>query len=356
MCGGCGQTTQQTSSSSGPPPQVMGEYQGLVDRATNVANQPWQPYQGEMVAPLTSQTQTGLGGINQYANAAQPWLNQAGAMTAGASGPVDPTQFQGMGSLSNFMNPFTSSVVQATEGEMNNQNQQQAQFLNSANISSGAFGGDRAGIGQSILANQQQLAEASTIAGLNQANYTQAMQNWQQQQGVNLGAQQADAARQMAGAAQMGQIGVTGQQEGTQGAQAQIQAGMIPQQEQQSIDTAAQNLYQQGQAYPFTTTGWLGNLIEGTGSLSGGQSQTTSPGPNAITGAVGTATQALGMLGSLIPSDVRLKENVEEIGKTYDGQNIYRYNFKGDPRTQDRAHRAGGGLSSPRLRSARRLG
>ncbi len=333
--GSKGGTTQQTSSSSGPPPQVMAEYQSLVDRATNVANQPYQPYQGEMVAPLSSQTLQGLGGINSYANSAQPYLGAAGAMTMGASAPVNPQQFQGMGSLQNYMNPYTSSVVDTTQAEMNNQNQQQAQFLNSANISSGAFGGDRAGIGQSILANQQQLAEAPTIAGLNQANYTQAMSNWQNQQGVNLAAQQANAARQMAGAAQLGEIGQSTQQAGLQGSQAQIQAGMIPQQEQQAIDTAAQNMYQTSQAYPFTTTGWLGNIIEGTGGLSGGQSQTTSPGPNSITQGLGAATQGIGLLGSIMSlSDERAKENVEEIGKTYDNQPIYRYNFKGDPRTQ----------------------
>jgi hypothetical protein len=333
--GSKGGTTQQTSSSSGPPPQVMAEYQGLVDRATNVANQPYQPYQGELVAPLTSQTNAGLGGISQYAGAAQPYLGAAGAMTMGASAPVNPAQFQGMGSLQNFMNPYTSSVVDTTQAEMNNQNQQQAQFLNSANISSGAFGGDRAGIGQSILANQQNLAEAPTIAGLNQANYTQAMQNWQNQQGVNLAAQQANRSAQLAGGAQLGQIGLSGQEAGLQGAQTQIQAGMIPQQEQQQIDAAAQQMYQQGQAYPFTTTGWLGNIIEGVGGQSGGTSQTTSPGPNSITQGLGAATSGMGLLTSLMSlSDERAKENVEEIGKTYDGQNIYRYNFKGDPRTQ----------------------
>jgi hypothetical protein len=313
----------------------MAEYQSLVDRATNVANQPYQPYQGELVAPLTSQTNAGLGGISQYSGAAQPYLGAAGAMTMGASAPVNPSQFMGMGSLSPFMNPYTSSVVDTTQAEMNNQNQQQAQFLNSANISSGAFGGDRAGIGQAVLANQQQLAEAPTIAGLNQANFSQAMQDWTGQQGVNLAAQQANRAAQLSGAAQLGQIGLSAQEAGLQGSQADIQAGMIPQQEQQAIDTAAQQMYQQGQAYPFTTTGWLGNIIEGVGGQSGGTSQTTSPGPNSITQGLGAATQGMGLLTSLMSlSDERAKENIEEIGRTYDDQKIYRYNFRGDPRTQ----------------------
>jgi len=33
-------------------------------------------------------------------------------------------------------------------------------------------------------------------------------------------------------------------------------------------------------------------------------------------------------------SDERLKENISKVGETNDGQNIYKYNFKGDPRTQ----------------------
>jgi hypothetical protein len=63
---------QTTTTSSSPPPQVLAEYQGLVDRATNVANQPYQAYQGEQVAPLSNQTTSGLGQISQYVKSARP--------------------------------------------------------------------------------------------------------------------------------------------------------------------------------------------------------------------------------------------------------------------------------------------
>ncbi len=353
--GSKGGTTQQTSSSSGPPPQVMAEYQGLVNRATNVANQPYQPYQGEQVAPLTDQTQQGLGGISDYANSAQPYYGAAGAMTLGASAPVNPEQFQGMGSLSQYMNPYTQSVVDTTQAEMNNQNQQQAQFLNSANISSGAFGGDRAGIGQSILANQQQLAEAPTIAGLNQANYTQAMSNWTGQQGVNLAAQQANAARQMTGAAQLGGLGTAAQTAGLQGSQAQIQAGMIPQQEQQAIDTAAQQMYQTGQAYPFTTTGWLGNIIEGTGGLSGGSRSDDVARPQ-----LALARHRRGHVRARHPrlAPIRRARERERRG---DRQDLRRaehlpLQLQGRSADADRPHRARGGLPRSWQRPAHRHG
>ena len=74
---------RQTSS---PPPQVLANYQGLVNRATGVANTPYTPYPGEQVAPLSNQTQQGLGAVNQYASAAQPYLQQAGQMVNTGAG------------------------------------------------------------------------------------------------------------------------------------------------------------------------------------------------------------------------------------------------------------------------------
>jgi hypothetical protein len=42
-----------------------------------------------------------------------------------------------------------------------------------------------------------------------------------------------------------------------------------------------------------------------------------------------------GLAGNLITaSDERVKENVEKVGETDDGQNIYSYNYKGSPRTE----------------------
>jgi len=42
MCGGG--SSQTTTQSSSPPPQVQADYQGLVNRATTVANTPYTPF------------------------------------------------------------------------------------------------------------------------------------------------------------------------------------------------------------------------------------------------------------------------------------------------------------------------
>ena len=292
-----GTSPQTTSSTQSPSPQVLSDYQGLVNSAINTANTPYSPYGGQMVAPLSSQTLQGLGGVSQYANAAQPYIGTAAGMAQGAASPVSPTPYSGAG-MAQFMNPYTSSVVGATQAELNNQNQQQAQFLNSQNIGAGAFGGDRAGISQAVLANQQDLAEAPTIAGLNQSNYNQALAEFNTQQQTGLSAQEFNTQNLGNLANTYAGLGSLSQQSGLTGAQAQTQAGMVPQAEQQAIDTALMQLYSQGQTYPFQTTGWLGNIVEGVGSQEGGSATTTAPGPSATSQAAGAATAGLGALSS----------------------------------------------------------
>ena len=362
ICGGGGSSSQTTTQANSPPPQVQADYQGLVNRATAVANTPYTPYPGEQVAPLSNQTNTGLANLNQYAYAAQPYLNQAGqmvntgagmnqtaaGMTQAAAAPVSATQFSGS-QVGQYENPFTQDVINATQNQFNNQNKQQAQFLNSQNIGAGAFGGDRAGVSQAVLAGQQQASQAPVIAGLNQANYNQALAEFNNQQQTNLGTGEFNAQQLGQMGNQLGNLGTgyanlggdygnigTGiQSAGVSGANQQIQAGIIPQTEQQAIDTAGLNNWNQGQAYPFQSTSFLGNMIEGIGSQSGGTAATTTPGPSPLSQIAGAGTAIAGLAANVLPfSDIRTKENVVPVGKTFDGQTIHRFNYKGDPRSQ----------------------
>lgn len=90
------------------------------------------------------------------------------------------------------------------------------------------------------------------------------------------------------------------------------------------------------QALPLSGVGNMESLllpIAGLGSQSQGTStgtttQETSPTSNIIGGLLGAAGVAskLGLL-----SDVRAKEDIKQVGILNDGQNIYRYKYKGDP-------------------------
>lgn len=64
------------------------------------------------------------------------------------------------------------------------------------------------------------------------------------------------------------------------------------------------------------------------------QQQESGSGSGGNGGGIGDIIKLGTTVLPMVMSDERLKENVKAVGKTYDGQNIYRYNYKGDPRTQ----------------------
>jgi len=324
----------------------------------------------------------------QYGQAQQTGQGYLGAATlAGLAGAqsVDPSRLN----MGQFMNPYTQNVVNATQAALNQQQGQQLSQQQAEAIRGGAFGGERAGLQRGQLMGQQGLAQAQAIAPLYQQNYNQALAAAQQQQGVGLGAQQANraavqnyaqqlgllgqqgygqalglgqaqaalgqqgynqalgvgqaqaalgqqqygqgmtAAQQLAALGQQGYnmgagtsaalagLGTNAQQAGLAGAQAQLGAGQVQQQTQQAGLQALYNQFQQKQGYPFQVAQYLAGIAEGTGGLSGNQTTQTTTGG-----------------GGFFSSDKRLKENIEKVGKTNDGQPIYRYNYKGDPNTQ----------------------
>ena len=259
---------------------------------------------------MTGAQNAGLQGTQNYANAAQPGIQAAEYGTALGMGAANPTALDGA-AIGQYMSPYQQSVVDATGKQLQQQYGQAQSGALGAAVQSGAFGGDRAGIAAANLQNQQSLAYGQTMSGLYNQNYSQALQTAQQQQGVDLAAQQANLQRLQTGAGQIGQLAQAGQTAGLAGAQAEMGAGQVQQQTQQAGDTALYNQFLQQQSYPFQTTQFLANIAEGTGALSGQSTGTTQTAP--------------------FFSDRRLKENVKEIGKAKNGLKIYTFNYKGDP-------------------------
>ena len=311
MCGSKGTST--TSSTYSPPADVQANYDQLAAQAKSVAATPFQQYQGEMVAGLTPTQEAGIQNVNASAGLAQPYYGAGAGYVQQAATPFGQQQ------LNQYMSPYINDVVSQTMANLNETNAQQQQGLLGNAIQNGAFGGDRAGVAQAELARQQNLATGQTLANVLQGGYGQA-----------LGQFNADQTRALQAGSTLGQLGTGAQTAGLQGAQAQLGAGAQQQAVQQAQDVANQQQFQAAQAYPFQTTQYLGNLLLGIGGQSGGTALTNSPGPN-------IGSQVLGGLTSLasIPwgSDERLKENMEPVGETYDGQKIYKFNYKNDGHT-----------------------
>lgn len=307
-----GKTSTSTSTVS-IPKWVRDRYIAVNERAEAAASQPFQIYSNDpaaFVAQLNQQQQQGIQNVNAAAGAYQPYFEaatQAGVAGMGSAQPQDLN-------LEQFYNPFQQQVIDATMKQMAQANEQAQSGALGQAASSGAFGGDRAGIAAANLANQQGLSMGSTLAGLNAQNYNQALAAAQQQQQLYLGATQADLARLAQGGQFLAGLGTAAQQAGLAGAEAQINAGTLQQQTEQAGKNALYNQFQQQQAYPFQVAQFLANIAMGTGALSGSTTTTTQP--------------------SSWFSDRRLKEDIRRIGHTDDGLPIYKYKYKGDDNHQ----------------------
>lgn len=278
---GSGKGSQPTVTTSTPNPQAMAAYQNILSRAQGVASTPYTAYGGELVAPVNQQQYQGIGGINSYANFAQPYIQQAAGYAADAATPLTAAQIE------QYQSPYTKDVVNATQAQFNNANAQQQQGVISNAAAQGALGGNRVGITQSNLANQQQLAQAPVIAGLENQGYQTALN-------TALTEQQARAAA----AYSMGNLGVSGQNAGLTGANAQIGAGTLEQQNQQARDAALYQQFQLQQAFPYQQTQWLAGIGSGIGSQMGGTSSTQPPTPSPWAQWGGLALAGLGMMAA----------------------------------------------------------
>jgi len=310
---GGGGKTGTTTQTVAIPPAVLRNYNYVNRLARQAARTPFEAYSGELVAPINVRQYGAMRGIDEAGSLAQPYFQQAGQMALGAAGPVQMGEL-GQAQIEKYLNPYTQNVVEATQRAQAQANAQQYQQLYGNAITQGAFGGDRAGIGAANLAYQQNLANQQQIAELYRQGYTQALGVAGEQQLRDLTARQQDQARMLQAAQQYAGVGAGAQEAALQGFQSQLGAGTLEQQTQQALNMAQYQQFLQEKGYPFQTAQFLANIAMGTGALSG--STTTTQQPYSFF------------------SDERMKEDMRPVGKTFDGQTIYSYKYKGEPATR----------------------
>ena len=309
----CGRKESKTTNEVTVPPEVMARYNAVNARAEEVAATPFKRFGNEasdFVAQINDQQRKGIAGVNAAANSYQPYIDAATGATYAGMGEANAGELD----ISKYMSPYIQNVADTT-GAMLSQENARAQSGNLGTaISSGAFGGDRAGIAAANLSQQQNLAYGKTMADIYNEGYNNSVGVAQQQQGVNLAADQANLKRLTEGGAQLGNLGISAQAAGIKGAEAQINAGSLEQQTEQAGKTALLNQFMQEQGFPFQVAQFLANIAMGTGALSGSTTETTQP--------------------ASFWSDRRLKHDIKRIGKTDDGLPIYSFKYKGDENQQ----------------------
>ena len=225
---------------------------------------------------------TGLG-------AYQPFLTKAGTAADAATGLTGTGAGTGVGSISTYMSPYQSDVIQKTLDEFDIQAGKGRTALGTAAIGVGGYGGGRHGVAEA----EYQAASDRQRALL-------------QQQMLQQGFQQAQSARQQDLANQMGIAGLQsklggGMQQlasqqisglGTLGAGQQAQSQAVLDAQRQAAQTAAYEPYQR-----------LGTYGAGVSSLISGYpaqyGQTQTPSASPLQTALGVGTGLAGLYGGL---------------------------------------------------------
>lgn len=278
---------------------------------TKSTNNPWAPATGNLTDILSSaKTLAGNGTFDPTFSAnttgglaALGQLGQTPSFTAGAVAPVVQQgaagQTTGIGALTGFANNANSGAnAPGLDATLNDIASRTARGVNSQFSAAGRFGSGA----------QQDALSRSITAALAPVETQQ--YNLQQGNAINAAGQLNTGGYTAAGLAPSVDAAKTNQ------VQTQIAAG----QGQDQLEAAKR-------LAPATALSYESGLTAPIAGLGGTSNSSTVTGSNPLTTGLGLGVSALSLM-----SDEKTKENIREVGKTHDGQKIYTYNYKGDPR------------------------
>jgi hypothetical protein len=333
------------------------------------ANLPqYTPYTGAGPAGLTPQQLQAMGlsssNVGQGQAISQSAYNPLSSLTGFQGQTVDAnslgSQIQGLlnPATQNYINTTGAQIDRNTAGAVNTQDQNLA--------AQHAFGGSRQAVGDAVTQNLGTQAKNQMAAAANQGNYNTALAT-----ALSAGQGNQNAATQAANIRLGGANALSGLGSNIAGMNTQDMANLLAAGGVAQNSNTAQNMfnYQQylnqyqipdQQATTFASI--LGSLPHGQ-TQTGQQTQMSYSNPLMGLGGLGLGLASLGTgggstlggsalsgLGSaaasggsslwaslaplLMASDRRLKEDIEPVGKLFDGTPVYRYRFKDSPLTQ----------------------
>lgn len=179
MGGGSPSNTTSTSTTNLDP--TMKQWLGQnYAAAQNVNAQQYHPYSGQMVAPLNSEQNNAGQVLKQNAYMGGYGQNTLGsgvsaAQSAGAYSPqqVGAGQWNGQ-AASQYMNPYTQSVIDTTNAQIDRNLGQTQQATNAGAVQAGAYGGTRQAVQNSMNTLNANQVKAQTTAQLQDQAYNNA--------------------------------------------------------------------------------------------------------------------------------------------------------------------------------------
>lgn len=296
------QAPQQSTTTYDIPAYFKEIQEKTLRRADVESQQPFQAYTGQRIAPLTA-TEQQAGDIYS-----QQILPQAGQLAAIGAQTFTPAMAQ------QYMNPYENQVVTSALGDVERAYQGQQRALSSQAIGAGAFGGGREGVQRGVLGGEY-LRQVGDVSGrLRQAGFESGAQRFAADRASQLGSSQAQLASLAGASSGLSQFG--SQERGIQ------QAGLT----EAFRDFVEQQGFEQNQINQVIGA-LAGAPIRSYGEERTGFTSTPMQGPSPF----GQVTGALGAIGSIYAmSDIALKNNINLIGKSPSGINIYTFNYNGD--------------------------
>jgi hypothetical protein len=324
-----GGTTSTTNTSQQQqvqlPAWVDAASQANYQQATDVANRPLQQFEGPQVADPSDYTKQGYGLIQSSVGQNNPLFSDATNLYKSSAGPLDINQ---------YLNPYTSDVIDRTTGNMKTALDQQLAGIASDASKNQVFGGSRMGVQQGVAQSEGVKRIGDTSASLLSQGFDTAAALAQQQKARESGAAQGllgtAAGRGTQTQQDITNLMTAGQQDTTQ-RQAVINANMAKFNEarQYPIDQLNIKMAALGMSpYGKTTTGTGTSSTEtpidwattGLGAM------------KALPGLIGSsAGGGAGLLGLLAMSDRKTKTDITKL--TDDDIPMYSYRYKGDPKT-----------------------
>lgn len=293
----CGKNETKTSTTAPTDPNVTAAYDSLLSKGQSLASQPLQLYGGQLVAPLNATQNSAINSIQNSQNLAQPYLTEAAQYAQQGSTPITSTPFT-QANIDQYMSPYQNDVIGATQKLEQQQDAQQQQTLQGNITAAGAWGGDRSAVLQSQLGGQQALANNSTLAGLENTGYQQALGQFNTTNQLGLQTQQANNQNAQNTAYSLGSLGTAMQNSALTGANSLLNAGTLQQQVAQENLNVPYEQYLQQQAFPYQSLDFEAGLLPGIQQGTGTTSTQTTPGANPFSQLLGLGTAAIGAFGA----------------------------------------------------------
>ena len=291
------QAPSQSSTSYDIPEYFKEIQERTLRRAENVFDVPYKPFTGDRIADLNPmETQA----ANVYKNQILPQSGQLSAIGA---------QTYDTATAANYANPYQDQVISGALGDLQEAYGQTQKGMTAQAIGAGAFGGERQGI-ENVLGRERYLdTVGDTSARLRQAGFESGASRFMQDRAAQL-----QSAQSQIGALGQSAAGLAGF--GTQARGIQ-QAGLA----EGYRDFIEEREYAGGQVKQMIGA-LSGAPIRSYGEERSGSVGTPVAGPSTFGQVAGAFTA--------YNSDIRLKDDINLIGKSPSGINIYTFKYKGD--------------------------